>query len=114
MLFNFIELLYQVDFTNCYKNYDVGIIFYLDTAALLEAQGREKQRRSDGAMDHASALPPDVVTVLCQCDTLEDQREDIHQKSHNKLSEIIGRFFSKLQAESKRYRTRMDELQVSF
>ena len=79
---------------------------------MAEAHSREKQRRLDGSIDHASALPPDVVTVLTQCDALEDQREEVHQKSHIKLSEIIGRFFSKLQAEEKRYRARMDELQV--
>ena len=70
------------------------------------------QRRADSAIDHASALPPDVVSVLTQCDALERQREELHQQSHSKLSETIERFFSKLEAEEKKYRARMEELEV--
>lgn len=71
------------------------------------------QRRADAAIDHASALPPEVVSVLTQCDSLERQREELHQQSHGKLLEVIERFFTKLEAEEKKYRTRMDELEVS-
>lgn len=86
--------------------------FFTDTSALTEAHRREVQRRSDAAIEHASVLPPDVVSVLTQCDQIEQQREEIHQQSHAKLMSTIEKFFSKLEAEEKKYRTRMEELQV--
>jgi len=84
----------------------------LDTNALSEAHRRETQRRSDAAVEHASILPPDVVSVLTQCDQVEQQREELHQQSHSKLMVTIEKFFSKLEAEEKKYRTRMEELEV--
>ena len=89
-------------------------MFLVDTSALSEARRRETQRRVDAAVDHASALPPDVVSVFTQCDNLERQREELHQQSHEKLLETIEKFFSKLAAEEKKYRTRMEELEVCF
>lgn len=88
------------------------VSFRLDTSALTEAHTREIQRRSDAAIEHASVLPPDVVSVLTQCDQIEQRREEIHQQSHGKLLETIEKFFTKLEAEEKKYRTRMEELQV--
>ena len=70
------------------------------------------QRRADSIIDQASALPPEVVSVLSQCDALESHREESNNECHYKLSETIERFFSKLDAEEKKFNTRMSELEA--
>ena len=87
-------------------------LFSTDTNALTEAHHREIQRRSDASVEHASVLPPDVVSVLTQCDQVEQAREELHQQSHGKLMITIEKFFTKLEAEEKKYRARMEELEV--
>lgn len=78
----------------------------------MDAHARERQRRFEGVMEYSKSLPPPVVTVLTQCDSLEEQREGVQHKSHNKLTEIIARFFAKLLAEEKKFKARMEELKV--
>ena len=90
-------------------NYEIS---FAGTAGLIEAFQREMQRRSDTAIDHASSLPPDVVSVLTQCDALEKQREELYHEANKKLSDSVQRFFNKLEAEEKKYRARMEELEV--
>ena len=55
-----------VNFFSCVNNYLIS--FNSDANALSEARHRENQRRSDAAVEHASVLPPDVLSVLTQCD----------------------------------------------
>lgn len=88
------------------------IFLFLGIAVLPENHRRELQRRSDASVDHASSLPPGVVSVLTQCDALEKQREELNTSVHNKLVDVIERFFKKLDGEEKKYRTRMEELEV--
>ena len=88
--------------------------FFTDTNALAEARHRENQRRSDASVEHASVLPPDVLSVMTQCDQVEQDRESLHQQSHGKLMITIEKFFTKLEAEEKKYRARMEELEVCF
>ena len=40
-------------------------------------------------MEHASALPPEVVSMLTLCDTLEHQREECVNQTHLKIFEEI-------------------------
>ena len=49
---------------------------------------------------------------MTECDQVEHDRELLHQQSHGKLMITIEKFFTKLEAEEKKYRARMEELEV--
>jgi hypothetical protein len=85
---------------------------FTETAALADAAHREVQRRSDASIDHAAALPADVVAVLTLFDENERKYEDDHCTAHKKFSDAITRFFDKIQAEEYKYNSRMEELEV--
>lgn len=63
-------------------------------------------------MDHAAALPTDVVAVLTLFDKVERDREESHNTAHKRFTDAITRFFDKLQVEETKYNNRMEELQV--
>lgn len=79
--------------------------------ALDDAARRETQRRTDAEQEFSSVLPPDVSAILTEGDEAERKAEEVHYKSHEKLTETVRKFFSKLEAEEERYRERKAELQ---
>ena len=87
---------------------------FLGILSITDAANRELQRRGDAAIEHASGLPPDVVAVLTQYDNEEREKEEQHRQSHLRFKECVERFFTKLQGEENKFKTRMDELEVSF
>ena len=69
---------------------------------LNEAARREVQRRSEAEQEFSAVLPPDVCAILTEGDEAERKAEEVHIKSHGKLSEMIQKFFTKLQTEDDR------------
>ena len=65
-------------------------------------------------MDHAAVLPADVVAVLTMFDAVERQHEEAHNTAHKRFADAINRFFDKLRIEETKYRTRMEELEVTW
>ena len=88
------------------------VSLFLETTALADAAHREVQRRRDASIEHAAALPADVVAVLTLFDEDERKYEEDHCTAHKKFIEAITRFFDKIQAEEYKYNSRMEELEV--
>ncbi|EDV28435.1 uncharacterized protein TRIADDRAFT_51343 [Trichoplax adhaerens] len=77
--------------------------------SLTDAAKREVQRRGDAAQDW-TYLPPEVVAILTQEDSIERDREEYHHNSHDKFADTVNRFFKKMQEEESKYKERMAEL----
>lgn len=76
-----------------------------------ESAKREVQRRAEAEEEYAAVLPPDVIAVLRQGDESERDHEESHVGAHVRFADTIRKLSSKLQAEEKKFKDRISDLE---